>query len=64
MCEEEARVVHMRALEKAAPDLSGHVSVSVSCVLGLDAMVLGDGGVSSGAVGRYMCLAVGDVSVQ
>ena len=30
----------------------------MSCMLGLDAVVLGDGGVSSGAVGGYMCLLV------
>ena len=60
MCEEEARVVEMRPLEKAAPSLSGPVSVSY--VLGLDAVVLGDGGVTadSGDVGRYV--SVGDVS--
>ena len=34
--------------------LSGPVVGSVSSVLGLDAVVLGDGGVSSGAVGRYV----------
>ena len=32
----------------------------MSCVLGLYAVVLGDGGISSGAVGRYV--SVGDVS--
>ena len=62
MCEEEARVVQMRPVEKAAPGLSGLVSGSVSYVLGLDVVVLGDGGVSSGAVGRYV--SVGDVSVS
>ena len=54
--------MQMRALEKAAPALSGPVGISVSYVLGLDAVVLGDGGVSSGAVGRYV--SVGDVSVS
>ncbi len=49
MCEEEARVVQMRPVEKAAPALSGPVGVTVSCVLGLDAVALGGGGVSSGA---------------
>ena len=54
MCEEEARVVQMRPVEKAALDLSGPVVDSVSCVLGVDA-----GGVSSGVVGgRYV--SVGD----
>ena len=62
MCEEEARVVQMRPVEKAAPSLSGPVGSSVSCVLGLDAVVLGDGGVSSGAVDR--CVSDGDVSVS
>ena len=62
MCEEEARAVHMRPVEKAALALSGPVGGSVSCVLGLDAVVLGDGGVPSGAVGR--CVSVGDVSVS
>ena len=57
MCEEEARVVQMRPEEKAAPALSDPVGGSVSCVLGLDATVLGDGGVSSGDVSG------GDVSV-
>ena len=43
------------------PTLSEPVGGTVSCVLGLDAVVLGDGGVSSGAVGRYV--SVGDASV-
>ena len=60
MCEEKACVVHMRHVENVAPSMSGPVSGSVSHELGLDAVVLGDGGVSSGAVGRY----VGDVSVS
>ena len=60
MCEEEARVVHMYPVEKVASALSGHVGSSVSCVLGLDAVVLGDGGVPSGDVGRYV--SGGDVS--
>ena len=54
MCEEEASVVEMRPAEKAAPALSGPVGGSVSIVLGVDAVVLDDGGVSSGAVGRYL----------
>ena len=62
MCEEEARVVQMQPVEKVASVLSGPVGSSVSCVLGLDAVVLGDGGVSSGDVGR--CVSVGDVSVS
>ena len=62
MCEEEARVVQMQPVEKVASVLSGPVGNSVSCVLGLDAVVLGDGGVSSGDVGR--CVSVGDVSVS
>ena len=61
MYEEEALVVHMRQVEKAAPALSGPVFCSVSYVLGLDAVVLGDGGVSSVSVGRYV--SVGNVSV-
>ena len=62
MCEEEARVVQMQPVEKVASVLSGPVGSSVSCVLGLDTVVLGDGGVSSGDVGR--CVSVGDVSVS
>ena len=62
MCEEEARVVQMRPVEKAAPALNDPVGGRVSCVLGWDAVVLGDGGVSSGDVGRYVY--VGDVSVS
>ena len=60
MCEEEARVVDMRPVEKAAPALSGPVCDNVSCVLGVNAIVLGEGGGSSDAVGRYVY--VGDVS--
>ena len=55
MCEEEARVVEMRPVEKAAPALSGTVGGSVSFVLGLADVVFGDGGVSSGAVSGCMC---------
>ena len=62
MCEEEAHVVQMRTVEKAAPALGGHVGGSVSDVLDVDAVVLCDGGVSSGAVGRYV--SVCDVSVS
>ena len=60
MCEEEARVVEMRPVEKAAPALSAAVGGSVSCSLGLDAVVLGDGGVSYGAMRKHV--PVGDVS--
>ena len=52
----------MRSVEKAASAVSGPVGGSVSYVLALDAVVLGDGGVSSGAVGKYV--SVGDVSVS
>ena len=62
MCEEEARVVQMRPVEKAIPALSVPVGGSVADVLSLEAVVLGDGGVSSGAVGRYVY--IGDVSVS
>ena len=51
----------MRPVERADPTLNGPVGGSVSCVLGLDAVV-GDGGVSSGATIRYA--SVGDVSVS
>ena len=47
----------MRPVEKAAPALSDPVGGSVSYV---DDVVLGDGGVSSDVVGRYV--SVGDVS--
>ena len=57
------RVVQMRPVEKAAPGLSWPIGGRVSCVLGLDDVVLDDGGVSSGDVGgRYV--SVGDVSVS
>ena len=49
MCEED-RVGQMRPVEKATPTLSVPVGGSVADVLGLDAVVLGDGGVSAGAV--------------
>ena len=62
MCEEEAGVVQMRPVDKATPALSAPVGDSSSCMLGLGAVVLGDGGVSSGAVGRYV--SVGDLSVS
>ena len=62
LCEEENRLVQMRPVEKATPALSVPVGGSVADVLGLDAVVLGDGGVSAGAVGRYV--SVGDVSVS
>ena len=58
LCEEEASVVAMRPVEKAAPFLSGPVGDSMSCVLGLDAVVSCDGGVTAGDVGR--CVSVGD----
>ena len=53
-CEEEDRVVQMRSVGRATPAPSVPVGGSVADVLGLDAVVLGDGGVSSGAVGGYM----------
>ena len=59
MCEEEARIIQMRPMKKAAPASSGPVGGSV---LGMDAVVLCDGGVSSGAVGRYVY--VSDLSVS
>ena len=62
MCEEEASVVQMRPVKNAAPALSGPVGGSMSCVLDLDDIVLGDGGMSSCDVGR--CVSVGDVSVS
>ena len=62
LCEEEDRLVQMRPVEKATPALSVPVGGSVADVLGLDTVVLGDGGVSAGAVGRYVF--VGDVSVS
>ena len=43
MCEEEVRVVEMRPVEKAAQALSAAVGGSVSCVLGVDAVVSGGG---------------------
>ena len=55
MCEKETRILQVRPVEKAAPALSGPISGSVSYVLGLDTVVLGDGGMSSGVVGS-MCL--------
>ena len=60
MREEEASVIEMRQMEKVASGLSGPVGGSVSCVLSLDAAVVGDGGViaDSGDVGRYV--SVGD----
>ena len=54
MCEEEASVVAMRPVEKAASGLSGPVSGNISCVLDLDAVVSCDGGVTAGDVGRYV----------
>ena len=62
MCEEKARIMQMRPVEKAAPVLSGPVGGSVSYGLGVDAVVLRDRGVSSGAVGRYV--SAGDVSLS
>ena len=59
MCEEEASVVEIRPVEKAALALNGPVGGSVSYVLGLNAVVLGDGGVTFGAVVRYV--SVGDL---
>ena len=60
MCEEEARVVQMRLVEKTAPVLSDPVGGSVVCT-GF-AVVLGDDEVSTGAVGRYV--SVGGVLVS
>ena len=54
--------MQMLPLEKAAPALSGTVRCSVSYVLWLDAVVLGDVGVPSDTVGKYV--SVGDVSVS
>ena len=52
----------MRSVEeKATPALSVPVGGSVVGMLVLNAVVLGDRGVSSGAVGRYV--SVGDVSM-
>ena len=62
LCAEEASVIEMRQVEKAASGLSGPVGGSMSCMLSLDAVVIGDGVVSSGAVGRQV--SVGDVSVS
>ena len=64
MCEEEASVIEMCPVEKAARALSAAVGGSVSCALSLDSAVLGDGGVTSdyGDVGRHV--SVGDVSVS
>ena len=62
MCEEDDRVVQMRPMKTATPALSVPVGGSVADVLGLDAVGLGDGGVSAGAVVRYV--SVGDVSVS
>ena len=58
LCEEEASVIEMRQVEKAASCLSGHVGGSRSCVLSLDAVVSCDGGMTAGDVGRYV--TVGD----
>ena len=52
----------MLPVEEADPALSGPVGGSVSYALGLDAVVLGGGGVSFGDVGRYV--SVGDVLVS
>ena len=56
----EASVIEMRPVEKAASGLNGSVGGSMSCVLSLDAVVLGDDGViaDSGDTGRYV--SVGD----
>ena len=54
--------MQMRPVEKAAPALSGPVGGSVSCMLGLEAVALGDGGGSSGAVFRYVSVGDGSVS--
>ena len=62
LCEEEASVVAMRPVEKAAPCLSRPVGDSMSCVLGLDAVVSCDGGVTAGDVGR--CVSFGDTRIK
>ena len=51
-----------RLRRPVASALSRPVGSSASCVLGLYAVPLGDGGVSSGDVGRYV--SGGDVSVS
>ena len=61
MCDEEARVVQMRPVEKAAPALSGPVDGSV---LGLDAVVLDDGGDVSVSRGGDMDLCGVDTLVS
>ena len=54
--------MQLRPVENVASALTGPVGGSVSHVLGLDAVLLGDGGMSSGAVGRYV--SAGDVPVS
>ena len=54
--------MQMRSVERATPASCVPVGGSVANVLGLDAVVLGDGGVSSVTVGRYV--SVGDMSVS
>ena len=58
LCEQEASVIEMSQVEKAASCSSGPVGGSRSCVLSLDAVVSRDGGVTAGDVGR--CVSVGD----
>ena len=47
--------MQMRPVAMAAPYLSGPVGGRVSYLLGLDAMVLGDGRLSSGSVSGCLC---------
>ena len=62
MCEEEARVMHMRPVGKAAPGLSKHVGgISVSGVSGVDTMI--SGAVSVGLCDLDMLSGGGDTGV-
>ena len=62
MCEEEARVMHMRPVGKAAPGLSEHVGgISVSGVSGVDTMI--SGAVSVGLCDLDMLSGGGDTGV-
>ena len=62
MCEEEARVMHMRPVGKAAPGLSKHVGgIRVSGVSGVDTMI--SGAVSVGLCDLDMLSGGGDTGV-
>ena len=62
MCEEEARIMHMRPVGKAAPGLSKHVGgISVSGVSGVDTMI--SGAVSVGLCDLDMLSGGGDTGV-